>query len=116
RGIERKNTGYEPQYEGLDIEHQDLYADPDGWRNNAKGAFKVVDPDKKERLTYDENGAFTDGPARGSKDYPAWQRKVEAEKKPKRRKMLPSQKTGNDADFKAANSENQSRQSNFGHQ
>ncbi len=93
RGIERKNTGYEPQYDELDIEKQNLYADPDGWRNNAKGAFKVIDPDSKDTLVYDENGSFTQGPPPGSKDYPAWQRKVEAEKKAKDAQKAPKPKT-----------------------
>lgn len=83
RGIERKNTGYEPQYNELDIEKQNLYADPDGWRNNAKGAFKLDNPDKSNDIVYDENGAFTDGPPRGSVNYPAWRKKIEAEQKAK---------------------------------
>lgn len=92
RGIERKNTGYEPQYEGLDIEHQDLYADPDGWRNNAKGAFKVVDPDKKNASLMMRMALSPMARHAARKIIRHGSARSRLRKKPKRRKMLPSQK------------------------
>ena len=100
RGIQRKNTGYENQFNKLAVEDEDLYANPEGWRNNAKGAFKIIDPDDKgkEKMVYDENGAFSYGPPPGSVEYPAWEKKMELYKKSqqtnKQKKTVIPKKTG----------------------
>ncbi|MDX2227063.1 MAG: hypothetical protein SFY92_08265 [Verrucomicrobiae bacterium] len=41
-GLTKPNTGFETQYDKLDLEDMNLYAEPKAWKNNAKGAFKLV--------------------------------------------------------------------------